>query len=439
MNEKLFDFIGACPTPYNAVEYISKRLKELGYVYLSEHEPFCIVPGGKYFTSRADSSIIAFRIPKESFTSFIITASHSDSPTLKIKENGEISLTPYKKLSVEKYGGMIYSSWMDRPLSVAGRVVYNDGTAIRQKAVDLISPAVIIPNVAIHMKKNINDTPAYNPAVDMLPIYYDKKDGTLLSKIADSIGISEEDIISHDLYLYNTDKGKEYGGMISAPRLDDLECAFASFTAFLSSEDASSTAAPVFALFNNEEVGSRTIGGADSTFLSDTLKRISNKLPISEEDMSDSDERYTRRLAMSFMASCDNAHALHPNHPELSDSQNAPAINGGIVIKHNANTNYATDGISAAIFKTVCNMAGCKTQTFTNRADMPGGSTLGNISGTHVSINTVDIGLAQLAMHSAYETAGADDTKALTDALDMLYRCHIIKNSDSSYIIEKDA
>lgn len=412
MNKNLIDYIASCPTAYHACAHTAEILKNAGYKELFEADIWKIKAGRGYFVRRNGSSIIAFRTPSADATGFMITASHSDSPCLKIKENPEIADKYYVKLSTETYGGMIYSSWLDRPLAVAGRVTVKTEKGIEVRLVDTKDPVALIPNVAIHMNRQVNSGMNYNAAVDMLPLYGGEKD-SFKSRIASLAGAGVEDIVTTDLFLYNPQKGYEWGGYVSAPRLDDLQCAFSALTAFVESADALvvSSSIPVYALFDNEEVGSQTKQGAASTFLYEVLSRAATALG----------KDFSCLVANSFMVSCDNAHASHPNHPEYSDKNHTVYMNEGIVIKYNANQKYTSDAVSAALFKLICDEAKAPVQYYANRADMPGGSTLGNIANTQVSLNTVDIGLPQLAMHSSFETAGKKDTKYLIRALSVFY------------------
>ena len=412
MNNKLFDFIAASPTAYHACAHVADILKSNGYTELFESDVWNIDAGKGYFVRRNGSSLIAFRASKEN-QGFMIAASHCDSPCFKIKENAELVDSNYLRLSVEKYGGMLCSTWMDRPLSVAGRVVVKTEKGIESRLFDIEEPCAVIPNVAIHMNRQANDSTSYNPAVDMLPLVSsaDKK-GSFYDMVAAAATVDKESIVSSDMFLYNRDAGVLWGDFISAPRLDDLQCAFASTVAFLNAKGGDST--PVLAIFDNEEVGSQTKQGAASTFLYDTLQRI-NKAQGGDND------DYLRAVANSFMVSCDNAHAIHPNHPEYADKNHNTVTNKGIVIKYNANQKYTSDGVSAALFKLICDKADVPYQLYCNRADMAGGGTLGNIANTQVSLNTVDIGLAQLAMHSSFETAGAMDTEYMVKALTLMF------------------
>ena len=412
MNKKLFDYIAASPTAYHACAHTADILKNAGYKELFEGDAWKVKSGRGYFVRRNGSSLIAFRIPSAEAMGFMITASHGDSPCLKVKENPEIADKYYVKLSTEIYGGMIYSSWFDRPLAVAGRVTVKSGNGIEIKLVDSKDPIAIIPNVAIHMNRQVNSGMNYNAAVDMLPLFGREKD-SFRGYIAKLAGVSAEDMITTDLFVYNPQKGYEWGDYISAPRLDDLQCAFSAITAFVESADSLvvNSAIPVYALFDNEEVGSQTKQGAASTFLFDVLSRTATAMGSD----------YSRLVANSFMVSCDNAHAAHPNHPEYSDKNHAVYMNGGVVIKYNANQKYTSDAVSVALFKLICDEAKTPVQYYANRSDMPGGSTLGHISLTHVSVPTADIGLAQLAMHSCCETAAVSDALALEEAMAVYY------------------
>lgn len=429
--EELFQFIENSPSCFHAIETIRKKLNDEGFIELVEGRSWQIEKGKKYYVTRNLSSIIAFKIPENDFKNFHIVASHSDSPTFKIKENAEIEVNnKYVKLNTEKYGGMICSTWFDRPLSIAGRILVKEGNLVKTHLVNIDKDLVIIPNLAIHMNRAVNDGYKYNAQIDMLPLYGDNTSkGSLMKTVAQSVGVEEDSILGTDLFLYNRMRGTKIGAnseYISSPRLDDLECAYASLSAFLS--ETNSNSASVYCVFDNEEVGSGTKQGADSTLLYDVLRRINMCLGNSEED-------YYKLIASSFMVSADNAHALHPNYSDKSDPTNKVYINDGIVIKYNANQKYTTDAVSASIFKSICDSVNVPYQTFTNRSDILGGSTLGNISNAHVSLNTIDIGLAQLAMHSTYETAGAKDVTYLIDALKAFYNTSIEQVEDGQYII----
>lgn len=415
--EKLLTFIRKSPTAFHAVDTMKNILAEQGFQELFEKDYWKLIPGGQYMVTRNNSALIAFSIPENAPRRFHIMASHSDSPTFKIKENPEITVEKaYVKLNVEKYGGMLMSPWFDRPLSVAGRVIVSEKGEIKEKLVDIDRDLLMIPSLAIHMNREVNSGYAYNPQKDLLPLYGTAgTEETFGKTLAEAAGVREEDILSHDLFLYSRTRGAVWGAekeFVSAGRLDDLQCAFASMEGLLSGEKKKSIA--VHCVMDNEEVGSGTKQGAASTFLKDTLVRINSGLGRTYEE-------YLMSLADSFMISADNAHALHPNYTDMTDPVNRPLLNKGIVIKYNANQKYCTDAVSAAIFKDICTRAEVPFQTFVNRSDMAGGSTLGNISNTQVPVNTVDIGLPQLAMHSPYETAGVKDTYSLVKAAELFF------------------
>ncbi len=418
-NTALFDFIAHCPTAFHTAATVCEALTAAGYTRLAESDAWTLEAGRGYFVSRGASSVIAFRAP-EAFGGFVIAAAHGDSPAPKIKENADLKSEDYTELSVEPYGGMIFSTWFDRPLSVAGRVIVRTEDGIAARLCDLGVPTVVIPNVAIHMNRTMNDGTKLNAAVDLLPLYGGADAEPLRARVADSLGVAVDDILSADLFVYNPQAGVEWNGYISAPRLDDLQCVYAALHGFL--DAGCGAAAKVLAVFDNEEVGSRTQQGAASTFLCDVLRRVSAAFG----------RDYDVAVAGSLMLSCDNAHAIHPNHPEYADKNHRVRMNGGVVIKYNANRNYATDAWSAALFRVICTRAGVPVQLYANRADMPGGSTLGNIANTQVSLPTVDIGAAQLAMHSAYETAGAADTAYLYRAIKQAFETTLTAVSDGA-------
>lgn len=416
-NTALFDFIAHCPTAFHTAATVCEALTAAGYTRLAESDAWTLEAGKGYFVSRGTSSVLAFCAPAD-FSGFVIAAAHGDSPAPKIKENADLHGADYTRLSVEPYGGMIFSTWLDRPLSVAGRVVVRTARGIAVRLCDLRVPVAVIPNVAIHMNRTMNDGVKLNAAVDMLPLYGGADAEPLRARVAASLGIAAEDILSADLFVYNPQAGVEWNGFISAPRLDDLQCVYAALHGFLDAVDG--TAAKVLCVFDNEEVGSQTRQGAASTFLYDVLRRVSAAYF----------RDYDAAVAGSLMLSCDNAHAVHPNHPEYADANHTVRMNGGVVVKYNANQRYTTDAWSAALFRVICARAGVPVQLYANRADMPGGSTLGNIANTQVSLPTVDIGAAQLAMHSAYETAGAADTAYLYRAIKQAFETTLTALAD---------
>lgn len=431
ISKELMDFIKESPTAFHVVKNFSTMLEKAGFIKLNERNKWKIEQGGKYYVTRNDSSIIAFQVPDNmEFYNFQIAAAHSDSPAFKIKENPEmVEDNNYVTLNVEKYGGMLMAPWLDRPLSVAGRVIVREDSGLKPVLVNVDRDLCVIPNLAIHMNRDVNNGIKYNSQIDMIPLF-----GEIASKdkfekiIAMEAGVAIEDIISTDLFLYNRECGTIWGAdneFISSPRLDDVMCAFSCIKALTDNKE-NNKSVNVCAIFDNEEVGSTTKQGADSSFLYDVLSRISMCMGKDSED-------FIRVCASSFMLSADNAHAVHPNYKEKADPTNRPYMNKGIVIKYNANQKYTTDAISAAIFKEICRKAEVEVQSYVNRSDIPGGSTLGNISNSHISLNTVDIGLAQLAMHSPYETAGVKDTENMIKAVKTFYETVVVTEEDGTY------
>ena len=410
-------FIDNCPTAFHAVAAVKEILLNNGFKQWQEGLPLNNMNAmGEtgYFYIRNDSSLIAFSMPKNRAKGFRIMASHSDSPCFKLKTKPEMKVEDaYVKLNAEKYGGMILSSWLDRPLGIAGRVIVKENGSYVSKLVDMKQCAVI-PNVSIHFNREINKGFEYNPQTDMLPLYSGNKDEKLLERIADTLGITEDAILGEDLYLYADQPAVTVGAekeFLVAPRMDDLGCAYSTLLGFVKAEPSEYVS--VYCLFNNEEVGSLTRQGADSDFAERILKEI--------WEYTDSELTFEAALRNSFLLSADNAHALHPNHPEKSDVTNRPYLNGGIVLKFNGNAHYTTDGYSQAFVTDVCRQCDITMQTFANRSDLPGGSTLGNIMMAHVSIPSADIGLPQLAMHSAVETAGTKDMDDMVTLAEYFY------------------
>lgn len=428
LTEQLFDFLAASPSCYHAVQAIAERLERNGYTQLREQDAWALTPGGKYFVTRNGSSLLSFRIPQSAPAGFLMAAAHTDSPTFKIKHNPEKKSGPYVQLSTEKYGGMLMGTWFDRPLSVAGRVVTAKDGKLETKLVDVDRDLAVIPSVAIHMNRAANDGFKFMANVDTLPLYgMQESSGSFRSIVAKAAGVQEDEVLGEDLSLYVRTRGTCLGAkneFILAPRLDDLGCVFGLLEGFLAAKASGSV--PVFCAFDNEEVGSETKQGAASTFLYDTLTRLCAALGMDGSE-------YRRLVAGSFLVSCDNAHAVHPNHGEFADRNHTARMNGGVVIKYNANQRYTSDAVSAGIFRRICESAGVPVQYYANRADMPGGSTLGNISNTQVSLNAVDIGLAQLAMHSPFETAGAADTASLVKALTAFFEHSLVAERDGVY------
>ncbi len=420
----LCEFLDQSRSVFHAVEALRQQMERGGYTRLSEHGDWDLVPGGKYYLTRGGTAMIAFRIPQDKPRGFLMSASHSDRPSFKLKENG-VAEGKYTRLATEKYGGMLMAPWLDRPLSVAGRAMVETDRGIESRLVDIDRDLMLMPNVAIHMNRKANDGCTYNPCSDTVALLGGEgKKAQFDALLAAAAGGK---ILGHDLYLYVRQKASVWGleeEYISAAALDDLECAWGCTQGFLKAKESGS--APVLCVFDCEEVGSSSVQGAASRLLLDTLERITEGMGWNLKQM----------LSQSFLVSADNAHALHPNHPELADGANAPLVNGGIVVKFNASLRYCTDDVAAALMRKVCEKAGVPVQTYCNRADIPGGSTLGNISLHHVSVPTVDIGLPQLAMHSCYETAGVKDAEFLVDAMEALYSSTLKVTPDGTYTLE---
>ncbi len=420
--KELVQFLDSAKSVYHAAAYLAETLENAGYAKLSEGEKWALAPGGKYYLTRGGTAVLAFRVPQADPKGFLLSASHSDRPAFKVKENPELA-GAYTRLSVEKYGGMLIAPWLDRPLSVAGRVMVETDEGIESHLVDLDRDLFLIPNVAIHMNRSANDGYKWNPVSDTIPLMGGKDAKGKFQKLLEKAAGGK--VLGHDLYLYIRQKATVWGldkDFISSAALDDLQCAWGCTQGFLGAGESESI--PVLCVFDSEEVGSSSVQGAGSRLLEDALERICEALNL--------DERLL--LSNSFMVSADNAHALHPNHPELADSNNAPLVNGGVVLKFNANLAYTTDGASAAVFRKLCAKAGVPVQTYCNRADIPGGSTLGRISLAHVSIPSVDIGLPQLAMHSCYETAGVKDSAYLEQAMTAYYSATLEVTDGNFYV-----
>ncbi len=421
--ENLCAFLDNSPSVYHAAANLEKLLQEHGYEKLYEQDAWKLTPGGKYYLVRGGTAVMAFRIPSESPVGFLLSASHSDRPTFKIKENAELKGN-YTRLTTEKYGGMLMSTWLDRPLSIAGRVMVEEAGRIVSKLVNLDRDLLLIPNVAIHMNRSANEGYKWNPTCDTVPLLGGKAAaGKLEAAIEEAAGGK---VLGSDLYLYIRQKASIWGleeEYISSAALDDLACAWGCAQGFLNASESRSI--PVLCVFDSEEVGSASNQGADSDLLDALLSRICCALQLNKKQL----------LAQSFLISADNAHAIHPNHPEYADPNNAPLVNEGLVLKFNANQRYTTDGVSAALFRKLCQKTGVPVQTYCNRADLPGGSTLGNISATHVSVPSADIGLPQLAMHSCYETAGVQDAFWLEEVLAAYYGS-TLEARDGSYCLK---
>lgn len=427
-SQKLLDFIQNSPSCFHAINNIKGQLEKNGFSELKEDTVWKLEEGKKYFVIRNGSAIISFTVPCKNFQGFLMTASHSDSPSFKIKENPELKSEGIVSLNVEKYGGMLINPWFDRALSIAGRLIVSEkgrDFSFKSILVNFDRDLLMIPNLAIHMNRDANDGHKVDVQQEIRPIISSNEDFSFKKLLAKEAGVKEDEILSYDLYLYNRDKGSFWGEkkeFISSPKLDDLECAYTTLQGFLKAVKEESgeggRSVLIHAVFDNEEVGSQSRQGAASTFLYDTLHRINESFGRSEQE-------YLVALAKSFLVSADNAHAVHPNYVSKADPVNKPGVNEGIVIKFNAAQKYTSDGVSAGVFKKICEKAKVPYQIFTNNSNIAGGSTLGNISNSQVSVLSVDIGLAQWAMHSPNESAGAKDVEYMEKAIAQFYKSEI--------------
>lgn len=420
MLNSLIDFLQNSLTSYHASENTKALLLSRGFQELKETETWEISEGGKYFVKRG-GAVIAFTVGALDCLSYKIVASHTDSPALKLKENALVKGPVYATMNVETYGGGLWYSFLDRPLKIAGRVIVEEEGKLLEKTV--VSPfAVTIPSVAIHQNRNANEGFSVNPQIDLQPLVGLAGEGltsdTLIEKVAG------EGVISYDLYLVNADMPYSFGvneEFLASPRIDNLTSVYASLEALTSGEESCGIC--VAACLDNEEVGSTTPEGADSDFLQKALRRIAYALHFDEEE-------YCKALACSYLLSLDNAHAVHPNHPEKADITNKAVMGGGIVIKNHANKAYTTNAMSSAILKTILGKNGVKYQAFFNRSDVRSGSTLGAAALRHTGMLGADAGLAQLAMHSSCECFAKADYKELVAGLNALYAACLTIDED---------
>ncbi len=425
MINSLLTFLQNSLTPYHACDNVKEHLVEHGFTELYETEDWALAAGGKYFVLRGGSSLIAFTVGSLDEFSFKIAASHVDSPALKLKENPLKTSTAYTSLNVEPYGGGLWYTFLDRPLRLAGRVVVQEGERLLAKTV--CSPFLLtIPSLAIHQNRGVNDNLSINPQVDLLPLLGVNGEELTEQALFDDLGVS--DPISYDLFFVNATLPYAFGlkeEFISSPRIDNLTSAWASMTALAAEGERSGIC--VAALMDSEETGSLSPKGADGDFLKNTLKRVAYALRFDESE-------YYKGLASSYLLSLDNAHAMHPNHPETSDPTNVVTLGKGIVIKSHAGRAYCTDAMSSAIIKSVFDGANVPYQTFFNRSDLKSGSTLGSIAQRHIGVAGADIGIPQLAMHSAAECCAKADCLALVTGLTAFFQTTIVRTDEGACV-----
>ena len=431
MYDDLVEFLQESVTPFHAAATAESWLRAAGFTRLEEADYWNLEPGKGYYTTRNGSSVVAWRVPDHAIGGWRIVASHSDSPTWKIKTD-IVENDGCRRLSVEGYGGMIMSTWLDRPLTVGGRVIVKTEDGIESRLVCIDRDLLVIPSLAIHFQRDINKGHTFNPQVDMQPLWGPAGSRPLTDLVAEELGVDTADILDSDLQLVTRQAPTQIGPdgeFFMAPRIDDLECAATTLLGFLdAAAETDSACAPVWAMLDNEEVGSSSRMGAESSYLRDVLDRIVDAIPHSGQAMH-------RAMANSFMLSADNAHATHPNFPQKSDPCAPVRLGGGVVLKYNASQKYTTNAVSGAIFRAICEKADVPVQVFTNRADEAGGSTLGNLQSHTLPIPMADIGLAQLAMHSAVETASVADAEAMTKAVVAFYRVHLRALGDGTYTL----
>lgn len=404
----LIEFLHEGSTAFQAVDVMARELTEAGYREIRGEDSWELKEGDKVFYIKNGSALFAVDLGQRTYREgFRLIGSHTDSPSFRIKPNPEIRSDGFLKLNTEVYGGPILNTWFDRPLSCAGRVAVRseDPMEPELKNIDFEQPILYIPNPAIHMNRDVNKGVELNKQTQVLPVLSLDGEGdeaTFLHLIAEKAGASAEDILDYELYLYETHKGELVGlkeEFISSKRMDNLAMAHASLRALTETEG---TGIRIAAVYDNEEVGSRTKQGAGSPALANLMERLVYALGGSRND-------YLMSLEKSFLISADLAHAVHPNFPEFADPTNRPAMNGGPVIKIAANQSYTSDAQSAAVFKGLCEKAGVPCQTFVNRSDKSGGSTIGPISSSMLPIRSVDIGTPILGMHSIRELGGVED------------------------------
>lgn len=415
----LLEKLDAAATAYQAVGLTAAQLEKAGFCRLDEAETWNLEPGKGYFVVRDGSALIAFFCPPRAEGGFLITAAHTDSPALKLKY-GRSGDKKTLTLPVEAYGGGIFYSFFDRPLALAGRLIVEDGAVLR--SLPVVSRAtVVIPSVAIHFNREVNKGLELNPQTDLRPLCGLDPDFDFVGQLAADAGVPGANVRDFDLFLVNRTPAFRFGfgnELICAPRIDNLTSCFAAVDALIA---ATPSRFAVAYLADHEEIGSRTPQGAASAFLRDTLRRAAQTLSLDFDGM----------LAQSFLLSADNAHARHPNHPELSDPDHPVLLNGGVVIKHHANRNYTTDALSSAFVRRVFEEAGVRVQDFFMRSDLRCGGTLGALASAMLPIRAADIGLAQLAMHASAETLGADDFEEMVKGLTAFYQTPLrIRNGE---------
>lgn len=416
-NEELLEFLNNGTCTFTTTLNIKEVLEANGYQSLSELDKWNL-KDGKYYVCRNDASIIAFNINKKIKNQFSIICTHNDTPAFTIKPNPEYYENGYLKLNIAPYGGILNYGFMDRPLGIAGRIILKKNKTFFKKIIDTNCEVAIIPSIAIHQNDKANTNLDINTEIDLMPIISLNKNYSLKKLLKDKLKIND-DIVDYDLFLYNTESAKIFNDFIVSPRIDNLTCTYAALKSFINNFNDSIN---VLAIFNSEEIGSNTFEGADSNFLIDTLKRIAGILNM----------ELTSTLASSLIISADNTHGRHPNHDELSDHTNTPILNDGILIMKEING--TTNSVTSSLFKHICEIENIPCTYYTSRNDFSTGSTQAGASLRHLSINSLDVGLPMLAMHSSLEVIGNKDTYLLYKAFDRFYKTNYkLKNNKITF------
>lgn len=421
----LFSYLNAGVSPFHAVEETAARLEAAGFVRLEESRPWQLEQPGKYYLTRNGSSLIAFALPAGGFDRWRMSAAHSDSPTFRAKPAAGRALQGWQRLAVEPYGGLVLSSWLDRPLGLAGRALVQTGAGVESRLVKSSGPVCVIPSLCAHFDEAHGKGRALNPFNELQPVW--ALEESPAAWLAGALGVEQDALLDADLTLYPLEEARQVGQLFTSPRIDDLECAWACLEGFLAGDGPARTAR-AFCLFDNEEVGSSTRQGAESSFLAQVLGRVHRAAGLGQEQAG-------ALLAGSLLLSADNGHAAHPNYPDKADPENPVALGKGPVLKYSANQRYTTSGLTGALVRSIFAGAGVPCQSFTNRAGQPGGSTLGNLLGHTVSIPMADIGAPQWAMHSAVETAHLEDALALRAGLAAFYAAAVSCTGDGRYTL----
>ncbi|OON91369.1 MAG: aminopeptidase [Epulopiscium sp. Nele67-Bin002] len=420
---ELLSFIDNSPSMFHATQSIEHKLEENNFTYLDRKDNWNLTNKGKYYTIVNNSCVVAFSINSQNLAEegFRIIGTHADSPGFRIKPNAQMHKDTYIKLNTETYGGPILATWLDRPLSAAGRVVLKSDNVLHPtiKLLDFKEPIMVIPSLAIHMNRQVNEGIKLNPQKDMLPVlgYIDDSvnKNLLLDFMANKLEVDKQDIFDFGMYLYPCESSCIVGvdkQFISAPRLDNLSMTHSALTGFINGK--SDVGINVFVAFDNEEVGSSTKQGANSPLLLHILERISNSIQCDRE-------YFFRSLANSFIISADVAHLYHPNYPEKSDPTTKVLPGKGPAVKIDASCKYTTDSDSYSVFANLCKMHRIPYQVFVNRSDVRGGSTIGPITATQLGLRSIDIGTPMLAMHSARELMSVEDYGYTTAAMEAFY------------------